>query len=268
MPPRGDSQTNMHSISQRQPSVGSAVPKPNHNIPQHRPSMSSVTPAPLTRQISDQRLNTASAHTPQVNTNSRHTPLALASIAPAARYAPAMPQYSTNYKAPQPVEVWHLNDAANASIPPDIREQFERDEYGRVLFFTAPPLDTAGGVTSVAHLGHSARYLAAKLKREEARAQQPTPSPNPNGLQKQQDSDERNLTGTKPELSKTMHSWEEQSAAGTRAAFRELYGDDWERRMVEELDRIAEAQRVNVRHEEMVAEHARQRYLKRKAQGF
>lgn len=268
MPARVDSQANMHSITQRQPSVSSAVPKPHHNIPQHRPSMSSATPAPLTRQISDQRLNTASAHAPQANTNSRHTPLAPASIAPAARYAPAMPQYSTNYKAPQPVEVWHLNDAANASIPPDIREQFERDEYGRVLFFTAPPLDMAGGVSSVAHLGHSARYLAAKLKREEARAQKPKPSSNPNGLQKQQDDDELNLAATEPDLSKTMHSWEEQSIAGTRAAFKKLYGDDWERRMVEELDRIAEAQRVNVRHEEMVAEHARQRSLKREARGF
>jgi len=70
------------------------------------------------------------------------------------------------YKAPQPVEVYHLNDHANASIPPEIRQQFHCDEQGHVLFFTAPPIDPAGPVKEGAALGHSAKYLAAKAKRE------------------------------------------------------------------------------------------------------
>jgi hypothetical protein len=43
------------------------------------------------------------------------------------------------YKAPNPIEVWHLPEAANQSIPADVRAQFQRDAHGRVLFFTAPP---------------------------------------------------------------------------------------------------------------------------------
>jgi len=55
----------------------------------------------------------------------------------------------TSYKTPQPIEAWSLNDAANASIPPDIRSQFLRDAAGRILFFTAPPVEFAGAAGSV-----------------------------------------------------------------------------------------------------------------------
>lgn len=86
------------------------------------------------------------------------------------------PQYaqqpSAAYKAPQPVEVYVLNDHANASIPQDIREQFQRDEKGRVLFFTAPPLNVDQPLTKEGRaLGHSARYLAARAKKEQAKAE-------------------------------------------------------------------------------------------------
>lgn len=71
------------------------------------------------------------------------------------------------YKAPQPVEVYILSDHANASIPPEIREQFQRDEQGRVLFFTAPPVNASPIVQKEGQaLGHSASYLAAKAKRD------------------------------------------------------------------------------------------------------
>jgi chromatin structure-remodeling complex subunit RSC1/2 len=77
------------------------------------------------------------------------------------------------------VEVFHLSDAANAAIPADIRQQFHRDDYGRVLFFATPPLDPVAPTQQ--GLGHSFRYLAAKeerkallteKKRKEAQAQQ------------------------------------------------------------------------------------------------
>lgn len=75
------------------------------------------------------------------------------------------PQQVVYNKAP-PVEVFHLADAANSSIPPEIREQFHQDQHGHILFFTAPPVDAAPPVKAGAALGHSARYLAAKAKRE------------------------------------------------------------------------------------------------------
>lgn len=60
-------------------------------------------------------------------------------------------------------------------IPVEIREQFPRDEQGRVLFFTTPPADTQhiiGGRTNAEkgnQLAHSLRYLAVKADRERER---------------------------------------------------------------------------------------------------
>lgn len=82
-----------------------------------------------------------------------------------------MQQPPGGYRAPQPVEVYVLPDHANASIPIDVREQFQRDEQGRVLFFTAPPTNDAGFVKEEGQaLGHSARYLAMRAKRDAQRA--------------------------------------------------------------------------------------------------
>lgn len=64
-------------------------------------------------------------------------------------------------------------------IAPDIRSQFHTDINGRVLFFTVPPAQSDGPLSSVKNQGrlqHSAKYLAWKIKREEqpeqARSQQ------------------------------------------------------------------------------------------------
>ena len=42
---------------------------------------------------------------------------------------------------PRPVEVYHLTESVQAAIPGDIRQQFQQDDEGRILFFTAPPID-------------------------------------------------------------------------------------------------------------------------------
>lgn len=68
-----------------------------------------------------------------------------------------------NPNAPRSIEVFHLSDTANATIPADIREQFHCDSKGRVLFFSAPPRDTTGPSSN--KLGHSLKYLAAKEER-------------------------------------------------------------------------------------------------------
>lgn len=39
-------------------------------------------------------------------------------------------------------EAYILSDAANASIPKEIRDQFPQDDQGRLLFFTTPPFNT------------------------------------------------------------------------------------------------------------------------------
>lgn len=69
-----------------------------------------------------------------------------------------------NYRDPPAVEVYTLPDAANLSIPPEIREQYHRDEFGRVLFFTTPPVGVNQEITT---RGHSLRYLAKKARQQE-----------------------------------------------------------------------------------------------------
>lgn len=85
--------------------------------------------------------------------------------------APAAMGHAGAYNPPRPVEVYTLPDGLDASIPPEIRDQFQRDDQGRVLFFTAPPLNRPhpGVAKEHAGLGHSVAYLADKKQRDEER---------------------------------------------------------------------------------------------------
>ncbi|KAL2132869.1 hypothetical protein VTI74DRAFT_3215 [Chaetomium olivicolor] len=93
--------------------------------------------------------------------------------------APVLPPNAHTYNIPRAPEVYTLADNIDAAIPPEVREQFQRDENGRVLFFTAPPLNRspsstdkkAGVAEQYAHLGHSVRHLASikQLREERAR---------------------------------------------------------------------------------------------------
>lgn len=77
------------------------------------------------------------------------------------------------YNVPRAPETYALADAVDATIPPEVRAQFQRDDAGRVLFFTAPPLARPrnGVAEQFAGLGHSARHLASiqQLREERAR---------------------------------------------------------------------------------------------------
>jgi chromatin structure-remodeling complex subunit RSC1/2 len=66
------------------------------------------------------------------------------------------------YNPPRPPEVFTIaDDGINNSIPEQVRNQFQLDENGRVLFFTAPPghLENNGLTKTGAALGHTSRYL-------------------------------------------------------------------------------------------------------------
>jgi chromatin structure-remodeling complex subunit RSC1/2 len=65
-------------------------------------------------------------------------------------------------------EVFVLSDAANASIPSELREIFPKDDQGRVLFFTKAPVvhDWTVRGRDGEVLRHSERYLEAKKERE------------------------------------------------------------------------------------------------------
>lgn len=47
------------------------------------------------------------------------------------------------YNPPRPPEVYTLPENVNESIAREMREGFQHDSAGRILFFTAPPLDRA-----------------------------------------------------------------------------------------------------------------------------
>ncbi|ROW07432.1 hypothetical protein VMCG_03730 [Cytospora schulzeri] len=77
----------------------------------------------------------------------------------------AIPHANANanmYNPPRPVEVYHLHDDIDAAIPAEVREQYQTDDKGHVLFFTAPPLNRPhhGVAEEHATLGHSVRYLS------------------------------------------------------------------------------------------------------------
>ena len=74
-------------------------------------------------------------------------------------------------------EAYVLSDTANESIPKDIRELYPRDDQGRVLFFTRPPIDTRHMITGRKAgdkdkpLAHTQEYLQAKEVRLKALAE-------------------------------------------------------------------------------------------------
>ncbi|KAM7196321.1 hypothetical protein V8F33_006230 [Rhypophila sp. PSN 637] len=86
-------------------------------------------------------------------------------MAPAPNTA-VLPQANAHagnvYNAPRPPEVYTLAEEVDAAIGEDVRKQFQRDEQGRVLFFTAPPLKrpSNGVAEQYAGLGHSVSHLA------------------------------------------------------------------------------------------------------------
>lgn len=142
---------------------------------------------------------------------------------------------SNAYNPPRPVEVYHLSDGANGSIPADIREQFHRDEHGRVLFFTAPPLDVSPVPEATKKkFGHSLKYLAARIREKRATSDE-----------SQAAASSAQIKDEKPQLKRDMEEVDERSREikrlkvhalevlgsqiqeGTEKIYKEMYGDEW-----------------------------------------
>lgn len=72
--------------------------------------------------------------------------------------------HANMYNPPRPPEVYTLPDVINEALPEEMRRGFQHDPAGRVLFFTAPPLDRAhkGISPESAGLGHSVQFLAGR----------------------------------------------------------------------------------------------------------
>ncbi|KAJ4987285.1 chromatin structure-remodeling complex protein RSC2 [Stagonosporopsis vannaccii] len=151
---------------------------------------------------------------------------------PAPGYQQPYAQPPPGYKAPPPVEVYTLNDHANASIPQDIRDQFQTDDKGRVLFFTAPPLNVSQPLTKDGRaLGHSAAYLAARARREKARAEKrkaeaPSTCERESAAKQAKLDQDDKLTQAIAKLStKAIKALEDQLAAATKTELHALFND-------------------------------------------
>ncbi|KAF3059561.1 Chromatin structure-remodeling complex subunit RSC1 [Daldinia childiae] len=134
------------------------------------PPQYSTTPVPVPHQSHHPPPHQINSPMPAYDTSHRIAPTPVR--APMAAAPSPGPHGQANvYNPPRPVEVYRLDDALNNKIPEEVREQFQRDEAGHVLFFTQPPLDRPHrGVSSEsAGLGHSVRYLADRAREVEDR---------------------------------------------------------------------------------------------------
>lgn len=145
------------------------------------------------------------------------------------------------YNPPKPAEVFHLNEAVHGPIPEEVRQQFQTDEHGRVLFFTAPPLDPLPPVQPGQALGHSLKFLAAKSRRQALikRKHEDIQRLAEESARKARASEEAFLRNERDTLLKVgLERLSEQMLDGTEAIYRSLYGDQWEEGMRSEMDRL------------------------------
>jgi chromatin structure-remodeling complex subunit RSC1/2 len=169
------------------------------------------------------------------------------------------------YNPPRPVEVYHLSDAANASIPPDIRAQFHRDEQDHILFFTAPPLDVPHIPGAAKKLGHSIKYLAAKARERTtssatlADASSTTATDAKLDLKRKTPDIDPRAEEIKRLKSRALEVLGSQIQDGTEKIYRDMYGSEWKEMMLAEEERLKALQTEEAVKKEVVARNETER---------
>ena len=142
-----------------------------------------------------------------------------------------------------------MNDHANASIPQDIRDQFQRDEKGRVLFFTAPPLNVDPPLSKEGRaLGHSARYLAAKAKKDAMKAakrkgESADVEEREEAAKQAKVDEEKRFEEVVSDLRKrALQALEDQLAAATKSDLKELFNNESQAEISNVLDQLTDSQ--------------------------
>ncbi|KAF2148858.1 Bromodomain-containing protein [Myriangium duriaei CBS 260.36] len=263
------------SSSQRQsysgllPQQYQQTASPSPNI-QARPYQGQQYPphTPSTIPDQSQQLRTAQSQQPQAQLQS--------GVVPSNPYLRAD---AASYRGPPPIEVYTLPEAANYSIPVEIRSLFQRDEADRVLFFTAPPSfsedetlkplhlsKTSSSTSENVNLGHSARYLAAKARRAEELARKKADyereKEGQHELQRKRKANDRRISQQEVERLKRRAVQQLQDSLGQSMAgdIRAMYGRDWERevgRRVEEVGSVnTQAQKKATAIEDVKRERA------------
>lgn len=125
-----------------------------------------------------------------------------------------------------------------------MRSQFQCDEAGRILFFTAPPAASEPRT----QLGHTAKYLAYKSKREEMlrekRKADALSYGNDGEARKRAKSEESVLRDKIKEQARlqALEVMEDALADATVAEFRAIYGEGWKEAMERELQELERKQ--------------------------
>ncbi|KAL8808433.1 MAG: hypothetical protein Q9200_004266 [Gallowayella weberi] len=179
---------------------------------------------------------------------------------PDARY-PQVPQpYRVNnavsaapMNSVRPHEIYRLSEQANAQIPEEIRQQYQQDEHGNVLFFTAPPVDVLPPTKEGSAVGHTARYLAEKLRQRIALKEQRKAEGLPEDYVEPKPKKIKPIT-IKPELdadlagqiyqlrNEALQVMIDQIQEGTEAIYKSIHGAQWEDDVRFEAARTAKRQ--------------------------
>jgi chromatin structure-remodeling complex subunit RSC1/2 len=172
--------------------------------------------------------------------------------------------HANAYNPPRQSEVYTLSEAANASIPTDIRNQFQQDDYGKIAFFTAPPLNLSPVPEKVQVLGHSLRYLADKARNKEADEKKRKAR----AAQLEQEATERlkRIKTEKEDMKQkvfdqaatALKKWAEGMERGTDELYKHMHGEDWEKMRKQDLLQLTSQQEEALRKRKEMEEFQRE----------
>jgi chromatin structure-remodeling complex subunit RSC1/2 len=158
------------------------------------------------------------------------------SVTPVRTSAPVQTPHITHnnaYNPPRPIEVYTLSEQANFAIPADIRNQFQRDEYDKVIFFTAPPLEANPVPEEKRVLSHSLRYLAdkARVREEENKKRKAREAELEAEATAKAKRVKAELNSSKSWLTNqkfsALETWTKHMENGTDELYQQLHGENW-----------------------------------------
>ncbi|KAI4143340.1 MAG: hypothetical protein L6R39_004604 [Caloplaca ligustica] len=188
-----------------------------------------------------------------------------------AKYPPAPQPYrataipGTTENSARPYEVFRLSEQANAQVPKEVRQLYQQDEHGNVLFFTTPPVDVLPPTKEGSALGHTARYLAEKLRRKMALKEKRKAEGLPEDYEEPKAKKvapviDGELVGQVNEMrDKALKLMVEQMQDGTEGIYKTLHGADWEEGAMFEAQRTRQRQLEARRKQAALEETERRR---------
>ena len=240
----------------------------------HAPSYASTQP-PQYHQPSASPAPIHHHHQYAQQASNSYTPPVDQHATPQNRYAPVQRAPASDTGYPRADEVFRLPENANLAIPEEVRKQFQQDEQGHVLFFTAPPLDTLPPVKPGSAVGHTAKYLAARLRTQiEAKEKRKAAGVPEDGVEaeKQIASKRTKRVDEDPDLAQkiittreeALRLWTQQMRNGTDRMYQDLYGPHWEegKHYEGELLRVKQAETRKAEEELRTSRQAREQARK------